>query len=315
MRSQIMSKAMVALLLMVFLFALGNLIFNIENLYIGEELRPEFYGESTVVGSPVATNSTLADALRYLCYGILGVGVLAIVLSGYLFTRSKDDKKWRDLLIKLAAVGVACVLIIVVLYTYDEMEAEPGTGNNPVLSDIGGGSSGNVSGGDDGQTVETPDEMKVLITLGLFFVIFAIIVLGAAGVMTLIRLKGKKLKFDGDDLKTKEVAETIQRAIDTLSRGTDARSTVIRCYGDMCRVMEKHGVMEEEHLTPREFEVLARDKLPVSEAHLHDLVLVFEEARYSDHRMSAEESDRAKLCLEKVRGDLTKDSEEGANGV
>jgi hypothetical protein len=308
MRGQIPSKVIIAFMLMMFIFILGNLIYNIENLYIGEELSPEFYGESTVIGNPVATNSTLADALRFLWFGILGIGILAIVLSAYLFTKSKEEGKWKGLMVKLLAIGVACALIIVVLYTYDEMESEPGTGANPVLADIGGG-SGNVSVGQN-LTGEAPEGMDVVIMLGIYFAFFAILALGVIGIYFFVSLRREKLKSGKDDTRSKEMVRTIQHAIDTLAKGTDARSTVIRCYRDLCRIMEKHGVKEEVHLTPREFEDLALEKLPISKEHLHNLVRVFEEARYSKHTMSTKESVRARACLEHVKNDLVSKTEE-----
>jgi len=307
MRGQIPSKVIIAFLLMMFRFILGNLIFNIENLYIGEELRPDFYGESSVVGNPVATNSTLADALRYLWFGILGIGILAIVLSAYLFTKSKEEGKWKSLVIKIVGVGIACAILIAVFYTYGEIEPESGMGTNPVLADIGGGSSNASSG--QSQTVETPDGLDVAIMLGIFFVFFAVLILGIVGIVFLVGLRRDKLDFSKDDGQSKEMVDTLQRAIDTLSKGTDARSTVIRCYRDLCRIMEKHGVKEEVYLTPREFEDLANEKLPISKEHLHNLVRVFEEARYSKHTMSAKESGRAKACLEHVKNDLTSEAE------
>ena len=78
----------------------------------------------------------------------------------------------------------------------------------------------------------------------------------------------------------------------------------MRCYTDMCKVMAKYGVIEEEHLTPREFEMLARDALPVPDELIHNLVIIFEEARYSDHALTDEDGKRALSALEGMKTKL-----------
>lgn len=293
----------ITFLVMIFMFILGNLIFNVENLYIGPETEPDFVGEGVAAGGDVATNSTLADALRYVWFGVLGVAFLAIVASVYSFTRSDDKKKWRNLMIQLTGFTLIAVVLAAALLSYESLDITPSGEGNPTLSEIGGG-SGNYSDGQN-RTVEAPSGMKTLWTFGIFMIIFAFIVIGVAGTRTLISMKSERHRKEETE-KLRDVAGTIQQAIDTLYAGTDTRSTIIRCYNDMCKVMEKHGVFEKEHLTPREFEALAKNALPVSDSHLHELVTVFEEARYSDHDLSETTSNRALTSLEKVKEDLTR---------
>jgi hypothetical protein len=119
-----------------------------------------------------------------------------------------------------------------------------------------------------------------------------------------IRMRSTRLDYSDIEKDKQEVAQTIQRTIDALAGGSDTRAAVIRCYTDMCKVMAKHGVKEEEHLTPREFQKLALDNLPVPEEQMCALVDVFEEARYSNHELGADASARAQAALEGVRAKL-----------
>ena len=113
---------------------------------------------------------------------------------------------------------------------------------------------------------------------------------------------------------TEEVGQTIQRALDDMTSGTDVRSSIMRCYRDMCRLASHHGIADEEHLTPREFERLVGAKLPIADDKLRELILIFEEARYSDHDLSDEMRERALGALGGIRDDLSVDAEE-AEGV
>jgi hypothetical protein len=306
----VLQIAVIAFLIMVFIFVLGNLVFNLENLYLGPEEAPDFVGSGGAApGAEVATNRTLADAIRFVWYGILGVVVLAIIASIYSFTKSKDKRKWRNLITQLTGFTLICVVLGGVLLSFDALDAAPSEQGNPTLSTIGGG-SGNYTGSQN-DTIEAPTGMKVVVVFGIFMILFACIVLTIVGARAIIQMRGERYR-SAEEQKVREVAETIQQAIDTLQVGTDARSTIIRCYDDLCRVMERHGVFEKEHLTPREFEVLARRSLPISGAHLHRLVLVFEEARYSDHDLSEAASKNALSSLEKVKEDLTKERDQDA---
>jgi hypothetical protein len=125
-------------------------------------------------------------------------------------------------------------------------------------------------------------------------------------VNNIIRMRSTKLDYSDIERDTQEVAQTIQRTIDALAGGSDTRATVIRCYTDMCKVMAKYGVKEEEHLTPREFQKIAIDTLPVPEEHMRALVDIFEEARYSQHKLGEGESAKALKALEDVRANLMK---------
>jgi asparagine N-glycosylation enzyme membrane subunit Stt3 len=167
MKSQIAQKALVALIIVVFVFVVGNLIYNVENLYIGEEIEPTFYQPTQISGSPIASMSTLADAIRYIWFAMLGIMILAIAVSVYYFVKSKEKKKWRNLLVKIVVGLIVAVVVLGFLLTYNGFDVQNSSDGSSILP--GGGGSG--QGGTDGQnqTSGAPTGMQVLVSFGLVF--------------------------------------------------------------------------------------------------------------------------------------------------
>ena len=316
-RGQQFSKFFVVLLLMLFVFALGNIIYNLENLYLGGENVPEFIEGSSAQGDNVATSTTLANAIRWVYFGFLGFMVLTLIIGAVSFGQSKDKKKWRNLFFQMLGAILICAVIIAFGVFYEDIEgAISGGGSTDIL--IGGG--GNATFANATTAPEQPETIKIISTIGIFAFFFSFWAIAAIAIARIARSRSSKLDYSDLDLRSQEVAETIQRTIDALAGGSDTRATVIRCYTDMCKVLAKYGVVEEEHLTPREFEKLAREALPVPDHLIHDLVMVFEEARYSDHSMTEEDSQRAVSALEGVKSRLVEvepsdDREVAQNGV
>ena len=301
-RGQQFSKFFVVLLLMLFVFALGNIIYNIENLYLGAEDVPEFIPGSSAQGGDFAASSNVVNALRWVYYGFLGFVILTFIIGGFSFSKSKDKKKWRNLFFQMIGALLICGIIIGFGYFYDDIESSiTGGGESIILEEGGGGEAGTE---DPNAVPDTPDSAKVLAKFGMFAFFFAFWAIAFITIARFAKHRSTKLDYSGIDLQTQEVADTIQRTIDALADGSDTRATVIRCYTDMCKVMAKYGVVEEEHLTPREFEKLAKDSLPVPDELIHDLVVIFEEARYSDHALTDEDSKRALSALEGMKGKL-----------
>ena len=301
-RGQQFSKFTVALLLMVFIFALGNIIFNLENLDLGGEDVPEFVEGSAAQSGGTATSATLANAIRWMYFGFLGFLVLTLIIGAFSFTKSKDKKKWRNLFFQMVSSLAIIAVIITFGVFYEDIEYAlnpAGETYNPIEG-AGNASAGNLSAVPDG-----PDTAKIISTFAIFGFLFAFFGMIIISIAKFAKLKSTKLDYSDLDLQTQEVAETIQRTIDALAGGSDTRATVIRCYTDMCKTMAKYGVIEEEHLTPREFEELAKEALPIPDELIHDLVIIFEEARYSNHDLTEETSQRALSALEGVKDKLT----------
>ncbi len=299
-RGQQFSKFTVALLLMIFIFALGNLIFNLENLYLGGEDVPEFVEGSAVQSGATATSATLANALRWVYFGFLGFMIFTLIIGAFSFTKSKDKKKWRNLFYQMIGSLAICAVIIGFGVFYEDIEYAlnpAGDTYNPIEG--AGNATANLTAVPDG-----PDTAKIISTFAIFGFFFAFLGIIIISIAKFAKLKSTKLDYSDLNLQTQEVAATIQRTIDALAGGSDTRATVIRCYTDMCKTMAKYGVVEEEHLTPREFESIAKEALPVPDELIHDLVVIFEEARYSDHELSETVSQRALSALEGLKEKL-----------
>ena len=286
---------------MLFVFALGNIIYNIENLYLGGEDVPEFYAGSSEQSGDFAASSTVVNAIRWVYYGFLGFIILTFIIGGFSFSKSKDKKKWRNLFYQMIGALAICGIIVGFGYFYDDIESTITGGGESIILEEGGGEAGTE---DPNAVPDTPDGIEVLAKFGMFAFFFAFWAIAFITIARFAKHRSTKLDYSDIDLQTQEVADTIQRTIDALADGSDTRATVIRCYTDMCKVMAKYGVVEEEHLTPREFEKLAKDSLPVPDELIHDLVVIFEEARYSDHDMTDEDSKRALSALEGMKGKL-----------
>ncbi|MFO7618499.1 MAG: DUF4129 domain-containing protein [Thermoplasmata archaeon] len=298
---QTYEKLLIAFLLMAFVFALGNLVFNLENLYIGDESFPEFVMEGGIQSQGVATNETLADAVKWIWFGFLAVCGFVLVIGAVSFGKSKDKKKWRKLMYQIAGVLLAIGMIFAFGYFYEDIESSVmGIGTTDRLSGGGGNTTdGNVTG-----PPGNPDALKTIIAFGVFALIFIFCIVVLLAINNILKMRSAKLDYSDIERDKQVVAQTIQRTIDAIAGGSDTRATVIRCYTDMCKVMSKYGVKEEEHLTPREFLKLAVANLPVPEGQMRALVDVFEEARYSHHKLGETDSAKAVKALEAVKVNL-----------
>ena len=296
MKGNTLGKLAVGFLLLVFIFSLGNLIYNLENLDIAEESVPQFVSAGAEEMN-VATSGTLTNALRWVYYGFIIICAVVVIIGAIAFTASKDRKKWRRMLAQMAGVLLVIAAIFAFGYFYEDIESSvTGIGSTETLP--GGG--GDLEDGSQAPS-ESPDSLKVILAFGLFAIIFLFIVVIFMGVSSILKLRSSGIDYSDMERDSREVAKTLQRTIDALTCGSDTRATVIRCYTDMCRIMARHGVEEQEHLTPREFLKQAVEKLPVPEAQMKALIGVFEEARYSQHQLDEEDGKRALAALESVR--------------
>lgn len=102
-----------------------------------------------------------------------------------------------------------------------------------------------------------------------------------------------------DDSLTR-LAQEAEVTLDALRAGGDVRNAVLRCYGEMQRVLrESHGIRRRRSMTPREFE----DRLAaagLSSEHVRRLTRLFEAVRYGAHVPRAREEREAEDCLESI---------------
>ncbi len=106
----------------------------------------------------------------------------------------------------------------------------------------------------------------------------------------------------------------VEDAMEELYRGDDFRSTIIRLYQHMCRLVKEDIRSDQRYMTPREFAGLATEKLRWPRGPVDELTSLFEEARYSSHDMDETRKNRAIRCLEDIRSAIDRRSDESAKG-
>ena len=101
--------------------------------------------------------------------------------------------------------------------------------------------------------------------------------------------------------RRRAAAATVDAAISQLQLGGDVRAAILACYQRFCELLGMRGIDEQDALTPRELESVARDQLAVSAASAETLTSLFEEARYSTHPLGEPDRERAVESLERIR--------------
>jgi hypothetical protein len=97
------------------------------------------------------------------------------------------------------------------------------------------------------------------------------------------------------------VAETATE----LETSDEYRRIIYRAYKRMCECLLRYGFMRHYSETPREFARAVRRALPfISNTHLDKLTKLFEEARYSDHKLTKRDKTRALRSLREVKRSL-----------
>ncbi len=111
-----------------------------------------------------------------------------------------------------------------------------------------------------------------------------------------------------------DLAEEVQTALVSLRSGGDLKSTIVRCYHEMSRVLEEErGIARESTMTPREFEERLVDKgLP--ETSIRTLTRLFEQVRYGSVSFGAREEQLALDSLTDIVNACKSIRERHANG-
>ena len=102
------------------------------------------------------------------------------------------------------------------------------------------------------------------------------------------------------DSTIKELANIFNYAAEMLASGDEFRKAIFECYENLCMILKKRKFLRRDFETVREFEIAIRRALPISEESLISLDRVFEEARYSSHKMGEVEIQNAQLSLSSV---------------
>ncbi len=134
----------------------------------------------------------------------------------------------------------------------------------------------------------------VLIALG-----GAMVVVGG-GIAVWWWLKLRRERSIARESILKQLGEQADIAASRLRNGDDPRTVVLRCYQQMCDILNKYGhVSNPEYFTPREFarQLHARG---MSTEYADRLTAIFEQVRYG-HRYGPEFAHEAVTCLNAIK--------------
>ena len=290
-------KIAILVVFLVFLFAVSSLIMSVGLLSFSQEERAPTINpdEAPSTYNPL-WGSNYEDIMKYMWYATLGALVI-ISLSATAYAAYRRDFA----LLKQVGMMIVGGVILIGLF-YGVMYYAK---NNPVGINLTGGSTANDTGiQNPNATTGMPEgKQQSLVIYGISAVLLGSAV--ALILLTFYYLSTIRKRSRFGEVEKEEVSEIIRRTMEELWAGNDPRNSIIRCYGDMCSLLEKRGsLVDSPALTPREFLEEAEERIPVSQKRLEELTFLFEEARYSPHELSPEMVERAKAALGGIQEEL-----------
>ncbi|MGC9777937.1 MAG: DUF4129 domain-containing protein [Candidatus Heimdallarchaeota archaeon] len=158
------------------------------------------------------------------------------------------------------------------------------TGPLPTSSpDTGGGFTG----------LNKPVISTVLLVISGVFIIVAVVFVG----IDFFRKRGDEFH--------EQILDSDKRWLPTAT-ATDHRKRVIRAYHKASYDLIDHGAKSERNMTPGDFEKSTKEKFDLPDESLEDLTDLYEEARYSEHEISAKNSDKAEIYLDSITTNIRK---------
>jgi hypothetical protein len=102
-----------------------------------------------------------------------------------------------------------------------------------------------------------------------------------------------------------EIREALTDLLERLETSDRTRRAIFDTYLKLLAILDKYGFIRKQSETAREFENAIKDALPqVSPKSLDSLTSLFEEARYSIHRLGKKDRLKAVKNLKVIQGDL-----------
>lgn len=164
----------------------------------------------------------------------------------------------------------------------------------------------------DSSTIPFFTDVGFILLLGLIALLFLYLIFakitkekGRKGDMDALDLDGleKTIEEEKDEKEVIEdsLSSTLDRAIVDIDEGEDVRTTIIRCYREMSRFLERMGAKNEVSMTPREFQNIIIEEMPGAENMISEITFLFEEARYSPHELGERERDKVLQHLKELK--------------
>ncbi len=101
-----------------------------------------------------------------------------------------------------------------------------------------------------------------------------------------------------------EEAEEKLKSIEDKYQFDSIRLAIFEAYKSMLKVMQKYDFVRKPSMTPKEFRDLIIVTLSISETNINSLTDIFEEARYSDHKLNENIRDEAIASFHALRVEL-----------
>ncbi len=138
------------------------------------------------------------------------------------------------------------------------------------------------------------------------FLLAAIFVLSCILLIAGMRLAASsgRIRVDDSRLELEEEArEVVEQTITSLKaeREIEYHEIILQCYKRMCKILSRAGIEVGPSETAREFAQSVSTKLHAGDKAISGLTFLFEEARYSNHRISEEKRKLALDCLSSLQ--------------
>ena len=265
------TQTIILILMSIALFAVWLLASGLPGLYL-------IPGKTIPMGNRETTppmgiqNLRLVEIIFLFIRGMLALGL--VLLPVYILINLLTPKGRRRLLRDLVTFTyIFVILYFIYRFTQTRMPPEAETVTQYPPPSLSLDMVNSATGGKAFSPAQVPTYVNWLVYGGLVILI-AIIVTGI--LLALYKLRQRQ----PDALE--QLAQEAKRAVDGLSRGTDFRDTIIRCYLHMCNVLgEERGIFREEAVTPREFVLILEGK-GFPSAPVQQLTSLFEEVRYGN---------------------------------
>lgn len=195
---------------------------------------------------------------------------------------------------RVTLMGIALVLgVIIVLSLFIQSGVVPlGDNRGQGLTQDPGQSSGR--GG-------TPDATPPIITMLSLLPLIAILAL--IGYLAYNRFRAERDGVHVLPHAQPNERRTVEKAIAAIHAGGDIRGSIITAYSQMCQLV-RDTTIDEKALTPRELENDLVHTLRWPPDPVHQLTLIFEEARYSEHALTERDKVNALANLTEIRKSL-----------
>ncbi len=274
------------LLVLLAAWLMGNLVFIFPELAEGAVGYTGERGTGTETGGDLLLFENLGIRTRQFLLATFLVLIVFTIIANIMYSIYDSPAK-------LAWSFIFAVVIVGFFYylLYAFANPRPDT----VWPDVSGGVPDPSSYNADSGTISASGS----------FIIPAFLV-GAISIILLVKFVLYKMeRRETEEITVKEqMSDTIDRTLDDLIKGKDVRSTIIRCYAEMSKHLERQGVREDESFTPREFREKAMNELDVSQKSISSITSIFEEARYSSHELGEKDKNSAMESLRTLKNEL-----------